>query len=89
MPQVEPPTNPPSPPRAFKDAEVPIVDSTEPLEEEGLEKFSTEDCYPVNVGDVIGSRYQVIEKLGYGRSSTVWLARDPKYVTSGTSLNQK
>lgn len=32
--------------------------------------------YPVNIGDVFVSKYQVLGKLGYGVSSTVWLARD-------------
>ncbi|KAJ5362017.1 hypothetical protein N7541_002861 [Penicillium brevicompactum] len=28
------------------------------------------------IGDALNSRYQVIGKLGFGVSSTVWLARD-------------
>ena len=32
--------------------------------------------YPVKIGQVIQNRYRVIEKLGYGTSSTVWLCRD-------------
>ncbi|KAL4886613.1 protein kinase [Aspergillus karnatakaensis] len=34
--------------------------------------------YPVHPGDVFHSRYQVVSKLGYGTSSTVWLCRDSK-----------
>ena len=32
--------------------------------------------YPVNIGDVFSSKYQIIGKLGFGVTSTVWLARD-------------
>lgn len=28
------------------------------------------------IGDVLGDRYQIVDKLGYGGYSTVWLARD-------------
>ncbi|KAJ8060985.1 hypothetical protein OCU04_010063 [Sclerotinia nivalis] len=30
----------------------------------------------MRIGDVLSSRYQVVGKLGFGNSSTVWLARD-------------
>ncbi|PLB47751.1 kinase-like protein [Aspergillus steynii IBT 23096] len=32
--------------------------------------------YPTRIGEVIKERYQVIGKLGFGFTSTVWLARD-------------
>jgi hypothetical protein len=32
--------------------------------------------YPVNVGDVFASKYQVVGKIGFGVTSTVWLAGD-------------
>jgi hypothetical protein len=54
-----------------------------------VEKFSAENFYPVNIGDVIGSRYQMIGKLGCGRTSAVSLARDLRYVRSGSSMDQK
>lgn len=28
------------------------------------------------IGDVLHERYQIVDKLGYGGYSTVWLARD-------------
>ena len=49
---------------------------TECLEEESNERFRTGRYYPVNVGDVFASRYQVVGKLGWGVTSTVWLACD-------------
>jgi serine/threonine-protein kinase SRPK3 len=33
---------------------------------------------PVHVNQVLVDRYQVLQKLGSGRYSTVWLARDQK-----------
>jgi serine/threonine protein kinase len=51
------------------------------LEEEMFEKFKTGKYYPVNIGDVLSSgKYQVLGKLGFGSTSTVWLARNMKYV---------
>lgn len=46
------------------------------LEEEKLRGYSPDYFYPVRIGDVLRSRYQVVEKLGYGGHSTVWLCRD-------------
>ncbi|KAJ4287883.1 hypothetical protein N0V88_007501 [Collariella sp. IMI 366227] len=41
------------------------------------EDFSAVVYYLVNIGDLLDTgRYQVVGKLGFGRSSTVWLARD-------------
>ncbi|EFE31635.1 uncharacterized protein ARB_01535 [Trichophyton benhamiae CBS 112371] len=51
------------------------------LEEERFEQFKQGQYYPANIGDVLTSRYQVIGKLGFGTTSTVWLARDLEYVT--------
>lgn len=46
------------------------------VEEEESEGFPSGDYYPMVIGDVLNSRYQVVGKLGFGVSSTVWLARD-------------
>ncbi|KAL5339932.1 kinase-like protein [Aspergillus crustosus] len=47
-----------------------------PLEEETLPDYLAERYYPVRLGEVFNSRYQVVTKLGFGSSSTVWLCRD-------------
>ena len=53
-----------------------IVNASEVLEEERFEEFKTGQYYPVNIGDIFSSKYQTIGKLGFGVTSTVWLARD-------------
>ncbi|RAQ54645.1 srpk [Aspergillus flavus] len=52
--------------------------------EERFEDLRKGQYYPVNIGDIFRSKYQVVGKLGFGISSTVWLARDlegHQYVT--------
>jgi len=63
----------PSPPRQYLNVKFPLINPPEKLEEEffGIERY-----YPARIGDVFSSRYQVVGKLGFGNSSTVWLARD-------------
>lgn len=46
------------------------------LEEEHLSEFKTDHYFPVRIGDVYVSKYQVLGKLGFGTGSTVWLARN-------------
>jgi hypothetical protein len=53
------------------------------LEEEFFEQFKKGEYYAVNIGDLLDcDRYQVVGKLGFGRTSSVWLARDLRYVFS-------
>lgn len=49
------------------------------IEEETIPKYIASRYYPVRIGDVFRDRYQVVGKLGFGTSSTVWLARDLRY----------
>ncbi|KAK3706203.1 hypothetical protein LTR37_012904 [Vermiconidia calcicola] len=46
------------------------------LDEEYLDAFAKGVYYPIKLGEVLVTRYQVVGKLGFGTSSTVWLARD-------------
>ncbi|KAI1019942.1 hypothetical protein LB503_006091 [Fusarium chuoi] len=46
------------------------------VEEEKLPFYRRRDYYPMRIGQVIHKTYQVVAKLGYGTSSTVWLSRD-------------
>ncbi|KNG88827.1 protein kinase domain protein [Aspergillus nomiae NRRL 13137] len=65
-----------SQPRVFPDSGFYRLDSTATFEEETLPDYLEERYYPVHIGEVFKSRYQVITKLGFGSSSTVWLCRD-------------
>ena len=49
------------------------------IEEETLPDYVASRYYPVRIGEVLKDRYQVVGKLGFGASSTVWLARDMRY----------
>lgn len=46
------------------------------VDEECLPDYLASRYYPVRLGEIIRDQYQVVGKLGYGASSTVWLARD-------------
>lgn len=50
-------------------------------EDEGLPDYKIGGYHPVHVGEVFKERYVVIQKLGWGHFSTVWLAKDKKYNT--------
>jgi serine/threonine-protein kinase SRPK3 len=55
------------------------LETVTPFEEERLPEYEAEQFYPVDIGDTIISRYNVIGKLGYGANSTVWFCRDLLY----------
>lgn len=58
-----PPPGPPLPPGVLVDEEIsPVYDSRY--------------FYPAKPGEILGDRYQALVKIGWGVSSTVWLARD-------------
>lgn len=43
---------------------------------ERLERYVPGGYHPVMLGDLLHHRYRVVDKLGFGGYSTVWLARD-------------
>ncbi|GAQ35826.1 hypothetical protein AtubIFM56815_002976 [Aspergillus tubingensis] len=45
---------------------------------ESLEKYRPGGYHPVMIGDLLHDRYRIVDKLGYGGYSTVWLARDTR-----------
>ena len=55
-----------------------ILPSDVPIEEELAPGYDPQDFFPANPGDVFNDRYEMIAKLGYGSSSTVWLGKDTK-----------
>lgn len=50
-------------------------------EDEGLDDYKKGGYHPIFIGEVLMGRYVVLQKLGWGHFSTVWLARDVKYQT--------
>jgi len=59
-----------------------IIDDIEgKSEDEGINDYKQGGYHPVYVGEVLIDRYVVIQKLGWGHFSTVWLAKDFLYNT--------
>ena len=50
------------------------------IEEEEVPDYRADRLYPVRLGEVFEDRYQVLAKLGFGSSSTTWLAQDLRCV---------
>ncbi|KAH6614661.1 kinase-like domain-containing protein [Chaetomium sp. MPI-SDFR-AT-0129] len=63
-------------PKSFPSHGYQAIPADYKLEEETLPDYLPQRFYPVRIGEVLNSRYQVVGKLGYGVTSTVWLARD-------------
>ncbi|KZF20743.1 kinase-like protein [Xylona heveae TC161] len=57
-------------------ATAPRLDSSQLVEEENTPYYNISRFYPARLGEVLNNRYQIATKLGYGVTSTVWLARD-------------
>ena len=72
----------PAPPRVFSNPNFERLSVHRKVEEETIPDYLAARYYPVRIGEVFASRYQVVGKLGYGVFSTVWLARDLKYEAS-------
>ncbi|PCH38829.1 kinase-like protein [Wolfiporia cocos MD-104 SS10] len=66
----------PSPPRLFPTRGFEVIDNSCLVEEETWEWYRPDEFYPVRIGEVFKSKYQVVGKLGYGGYATVWLCRD-------------
>lgn len=66
----------PSIPRVFDSTRARLLDAKHLIEEERLPSYSARQFYPAKIGDVLNSKYQILGKLGFGTTSTVWLGRD-------------
>lgn len=66
----------PSEPRVFPSSGWDNINTSLLVEEELIPTYRIEKFYPVHIGEVFNDRYQVVGKLGYGSSATVWLCRD-------------
>ncbi|KAF2756508.1 protein kinase [Pseudovirgaria hyperparasitica] len=67
---------PSSQPLEFPSSGFKVIAPSTPVEEESIPNYKAQRYYPVRIGEVFNQRYQVVAKLGYGSSSTVWLCRD-------------
>ncbi|KAJ5683318.1 hypothetical protein N7462_006483 [Penicillium macrosclerotiorum] len=54
----------------------PPLPRDELVDEEICPSYNSKNFYPANPGDVLADRYQILVKVGWGVSSTVWIARD-------------
>ena len=52
------------------------IPASQKVEEETIPGYVATRYYPVKIGQIFRNRYQVVGKLGFGTTSTVWLARD-------------
>ena len=63
-------------PREFPTTGFTVIPASETVEEEHWPRYKPQSYYPVRIGDVLHSKYQVLYKLGYGTTSTIWMCRD-------------
>ena len=64
------------PPKDFPQVGFDCIDESVKVEEETLPFYKEGLFYPARIGEVIRDQYHIITKLGYGASSTTWLALD-------------
>lgn len=60
----------PTPPRVFSNQNFERISAHQKVEEETFPDYLAARYYPVRIGEVFDSRYQVVGKLGYGAFST-------------------
>ncbi|KAI8650944.1 Protein kinase domain-containing protein [Fusarium keratoplasticum] len=65
-----------SEPRTFPTKGFDVIDKDQLIEEEGMLEYNPDHFYLVRLGEVFNGRFQTVAKLGYGSSSTIWLACD-------------
>ncbi len=57
-----------------------LLSAAAKIEEKRFEDGKSKRYYPVRLGECLATKYQVLGKLGFGSTSTVWHARDMQYV---------
>ncbi|KAK3331707.1 kinase-like domain-containing protein [Cercophora scortea] len=67
---------PQSQPHSFASSGYNSIDRDQSVEEETMPEYNPNHFYPVSLGEIFDGRFQTVAKLGYGSSSTIWLARD-------------
>ena len=62
-------------PKPLSTRPYPTLNASTPLEEENMPHCNAADWYPVFIGELFESRYQVLGKLGFGLNSTIYISR--------------
>jgi hypothetical protein len=75
------------PPREFPSTGFEVINPSQSVEEEQLPYYNRDAYYPMRIGAVIKDQYQIIAKLGYGTSLTVWLCHDLRYAVLLSKFN--
>ncbi len=65
------------------------MDREHDSEDQGIQDYKNGGYHPVHVGQVLLGRYVMIQKIGWGHFSTVWLVKDFKYETYAALKIQK
>lgn len=63
-------------PKVFPTSGFEVLDQSMKLDEETLPIYQPEKYYSVDQGQILNDRYQILAKIGYGVTSTVWLTKD-------------
>ncbi|KAL6827996.1 kinase-like protein [Trichoderma camerunense] len=71
----------------LQDDTAPQQDATSEDEEEGKAAYRPGGFHPVYIGDIFNDRYKVLNKIGYGLYSTVWLVKDLQAAVDGDTSN--
>jgi serine/threonine-protein kinase SRPK3 len=50
-------------------------------EDEGIGDYKIGGYHAVHIGETLSNRYLIVQKLGWGHFSTVWLTKDLQYNT--------
>ena len=58
-----------------------FYEDTDSSEDEGMPDYKIGGYHCMHIGEVLVNRYVIIQKLGWGHFSTVWLSKDIKYDT--------
>ena len=53
-----------------------LFSDSDQSEDEGIQDYKIGGYHPIHVGEIMVERYLIVQKLGWGHFSTVWLARD-------------
>ena len=63
-------------PLSFSNRNIGRIRVEQKIEEETIPGYVASRYYPTQIGEIFQDRYQVVGKLGFGATSTIWLARD-------------